>query len=341
MKARRWLLGLGVALAVIASILLTSWATPALYFDFPFPRLGLVLAAFYLLTMFSGLFLSRRRYRYLVMPAGFIIVVAWWLSLQPSNAREWQDDVSRTAWADVKGDQITIYNVRNCDYRAEFDYVCAWETRNYDLAKLRGLDIAITYWGSPWIAHPIASFDFGGQGHLPISIETRKVMGQGYSAVRGFFRQYELIYIVSDERDVIRLRTNYRTGEEVYLFRTTASPEVARGILLDYLQRINRIHNTPEWYNALTNNCTTNIAVAAAGGEGRPVSRDWRILLNGRSDEMLYENHQLVTDGLSLPELKERAHINAAARLAGKDPAFSIRIRENRTGFSAETIGAY
>jgi hypothetical protein len=315
----------------------TLWATAALYFDLPSAALRKPVAAIYLLGIsWRVLFFRDRRIAFLVALAGFGLVLAWWLSLKPPAARDWQADVAQAPWAEISGDQVTIHNVRNCDYRAEFDYECKWETRTFNLSKLNGLDIALTYWGSPWIAHPIVSFDFGDQGHVPISIETRKVVGQGYSAILGFFRQYTLIYIVSDERDVIRLRTNYRTGEEVYLFRTVANPAQARGLFLQYLDHINRLHTTPEWYNALTNNCTTNIAVAEAASIGGRPRWDWRILLNGRADEMMYERHQFVTDGLSLADLKERAHINTAARLADKDPQFSARIREGRPGFSGQ-----
>ncbi|HEX8817608.1 MAG TPA: DUF4105 domain-containing protein [Terriglobales bacterium] len=333
MKNPRWLRTLGVVAAVVIGIVLTLWATAALYFDLPWPWMRAPVAALYFLTMFSGLLLSRRQFRFLVMPVGFIVVLFWWLAIPPSNNRDWQKDVDHTAWADVDGDRVTVHNLRNCDYRAEFDYTCQWETRTYDLSKLSGFDLAITYWGSPWIAHPIATFDFGDEGYLPISIETRKVVGQGYSAIRGFFRQYELIYLVSDERDVIRLRTNFRTAEEVYLFHTTATPQRAREIFLDYLQRVNHIHDQPQWYNALTNNCTTNIALAAAESEHKPVNRDWRILLNGKGDQMLYENHQIVTDGLPLAELREKAHINSAARAADNHPDFSQEIRAGRPGF--------
>jgi hypothetical protein len=178
------------------------------------------------------------------------------------------------------------------------------------------------------------SFDFGNQGHVAMSIETRDVVGQTYSANRGFFRQYALTYTVGDERDLIRLRTNYRKDEEVYLFRTTVDPPLARKIFLEYLQRVNDLHQRPEWYNALTNNCTTNIAVSIAEARDVRVRHDWRILLNGKMDEMLYEHNSLVTDGRTLPALKEQARINAAANAADKSLDFSQLIREGRIGFA-------
>jgi Domain of unknown function (DUF4105) len=171
---------------------------------------------------------------------------------------------------------------------------------------------------------------------VPMSIETRDVVGQSYSAIRGFYRQYALTYIISDERDLIRLRTNFRHNpdEEVYLFRTTAKPEVARRIFLDYLQRANELHTQPEWYNALTNNCTTNIDVSASEARGQKTVMDWRVLLNGKMDELMYERGGLVTGGLPLPALKEQAHINAAAHKADDSPEFSQLIRVGRVGFT-------
>jgi len=336
MDGRKWLRRIGVSVVGVLVFGLTLWATAALYFDLPFTPLRKPVAVGYMAGLSSALFFYRDRRGFLITVIGFVVVLVWWLSLTPSHTRNWQADVAEIPWAEVDGDRVTIHNVRNCDYRAEFEYTCHWETRTFNLSKLNGLDIALTYWGSPWIAHPIVSFDFGNEGHVPISIETCKVVGQGYSAILGFFRQYELIYIVSDERDVIRLRTNYRTGEEVYLFRTVATPQQARGLFLQYLDQINRLHNTPEWYNALTNNCTTNIAVAAAASQGERTRWDWRILLNGHSDQMMFDRHQLVTDGLPLADLKERVHINTVARLADKDPEFSARIREGRPGFSGQ-----
>jgi hypothetical protein len=323
------------ALAIAAAFILTVWAAAALYFDLPFPALRAPAAVLYFFAVLAALILLRRsRAGLLVAFTAFAAVCLWWLSLKPSNDRDWQPDNAKTAHADINGDHVTLYDVRNCDYRTEQDYTCQWETRSYDLQNLRGTDVFITWWGSPWIAHPIVSFDFGDQGHIAMSIETRDVVGQGYSAIRGFFRQYALTYIAADERDVVRLRTNYRQHEEVYLFRTTLEPPLARKLFLEYLDRANSLHARPEWYNALTNNCTTNIAVSAADARHVRVRHDWRILLNGKMDELLYENGSLVTGGLSEPALKQQAHINPAAQAAGDSPGFSALVRQGKVGFT-------
>jgi len=329
------------ALAFIVALLLTLWAAAAIYFDSAFTGLRAVAAVAYLLLVIAALIFFRRSYAgILIAFAAFALVSLWWLSIRPSQNRDWQPDDAETAWSETHGDEVTIHNVRNCDYRTEKDYTCQWETRTYNLSNLHGADIFITWWGPTLIAHPIVSFDFGDQGHVPMSIETRDVVGQSYSAIRGFFRQYALIYIVSDERDVIRLRTNYRKDEEVHIFRTTASPALAREVFQEYLYRINQLHSRPEWYNALTNNCTTNIAIAAAEAQGKPVRFDWRILLNGKMDELMYDHDSLVTGGLSLPALKAQAHINDAAQAAGDSPEFSRLIRQSRTGFTTQSLTA-
>lgn len=258
----------------------------------------------------------------------------YWFGVQPSNHRDWQKDVSRTAWAEIEGDRVSIHNLRHCRYRTEGDYDAIWEDRTLDLRRLKALDIFITYWGSPHIAHPILSFVFDDGGHVAFSIETRKEAGEEYSSLKGFLRTYELIYVAADERDVIRLRTTYRKGEDVYLYRSTVPPRRARLILLDYLARMNRMHQQPEWYNALTSNCTTNIRVHALhAAEGAPPPWDWRILANGHGDELMYERGQLAGK-LPFDALRKQALINPAALAAGDSPEFSRLIRLGRAGFA-------
>jgi hypothetical protein len=209
------------------------------------------------------------------------------------------------------------------------DYEERWEERRYDLSKLRGVDLFLSYWGSPWIAHTIMSWEFEGAPPLAISIETRKEQGEAYSAVLGFFRQFELYYVVADERDLVGLRTHHR-GEDVYLYRLRAPVEVARAVLLDYLEEINRLAEKPRWYNAATHNCTTGIRhhihhVTA----GNPWN--WRILVNGRLDELGYRRGTIDTS-LPFAELRARSNVVARARAGGLDADFSARIREGLPG---------
>ena len=336
-----WLRRIVFTVALTVAVVLTIWTAAALFYDSPFPALRAPAAITYLIVIVAALLLLRRNHLGLLAAyAGFVLVALWWFTLKPSNNRTWQPDDAQTAWADINGDEVTIHNVRNCDYVTEKNYTCKWETRTYNLSNLRGADIFITWWGPTLIAHPIVSFDFGEQGHVPMSIETRDEVGQSYSAIRGFYRQYTLIYIVSDERDVVRLRTNFRKDEEVYIFRTTVKPPLVQKVFLDYIQRVNELHAHPEWYNALTNNCTTNIDVSASQAQGKRTVWDWRVLLNGKMDEMMYEHGRLVTGGLSLPALKAQAHINAAGLAADDSPEWSKLIRLGRVGFSQQAGSA-
>ena len=265
-----------------------------------------------------------------VWSIGYLAIIAWWAMIQPSNDRDWQPDVVKLAWGEVRGDRLTFHNVRDFDYRSETDFTPRYEDRVYDLAKLRGLDVFMSYWGSPVIAHTIMSWEFEDAPPLAISIETRKSKGQEYSAVKGFFRHYEIIYVAADERDVVRLRTNYR-GEDVYLYRLKATPKEARALLMEYVASMNALVDKPEFYNALVDNCTTAIRQHVKHADedaGRsPPPLDWRLLANGYGDRMLYERGRIDTR-LTFIELRAKSHINARAKALDHDSTFSQGIRE-------------
>jgi hypothetical protein len=316
---------IGWTFAWLAAFVCATWAFGALYFDFP--TAGTLAVILFVIILLAAMVFVRRKLRKLAIVFGASTLVAlWWLTLKPSNDRAWQPDVAQTAWAEINGDDVTVHNVRNCDYRSETDFTTHWETRTVRLSQITGMDLAIMYWGSPWMAHPIVSFRFADALPLCFSIETRKTIGQQYSAVRGLYRQYTLIYVVADERDSIRVRSNYRHGEDVYLYRTMASPAQARVRFLEYINTVNVLHEHPRWYNAITTNCTTSIRTQ------RPTSQrvpwDWRMLANGKADEMLYQRHLIATGGLPFGELKQRSLINQRARAVDKDPDFSRWIRD-------------
>jgi len=316
---------IGWTFAWSAALVCAIWAFGALYFDFPTAR-TLAAILFAIILLVAIVFIRGRLLKLLAVFGAFAVVALWWLTLKPSNDRPWQPDVAETAWAEINGDDVTFHNVRNCDYRTDTDFTTQWETRTVRLSQITGMDIYIMYWGSPWMAHPIVSFRFADALPLCFSIETRKTMGQEYSALGGLYRQYTLIYIVADERDSIRVRSKYRHGEDVYLYRTLASPEQARARFLEYVNATNTLHDHPRWYNALTGNCTTNIRTQRS--VDRRASWDWRMLVNGKSDELLYERHLIATGGLPFSELKRQSQINKRASDADQDPDFSRLIRE-------------
>ena len=311
-------------LACVTVILCGAWVFGAIFFDFPAAG-PLAAIVFVLVLLGPVLFVRGQLLKLAIVFGAFAIVVLWWFTLKPSNDRHWQPDVAQTAWAQIDGDDVTIHNVRNCDYRSETDFTPHWETRTVRLSQITGMDVAINYWGSPWISHPIVSFLFADALPLCFSIETRKTVGQDYSALRGLYRQYTLIYIVADERDSIRVRSNYR-HEEIYLYHTLASPTQARERFLEYIKAMNELHDQARWYNEVTANCTTSIRTQRSANER--ARWDWRMLLNGKVDELLYERHAIATGGLPFVELKQRSLINKRAIAADQDPDFSRLIRE-------------
>ena len=316
----------------IPGSILFLWSFGALWFDaFPAAAWGFLLATL-------GAVILRGIHRAWPVPlVGFAIVLTWWLSLRPSNNRHWQEDVSRTPWCERADNRLLFHDLRAYDYPRNKKAIPGWETLTYNLDELEGMDLAVNYWGSPWIAHPIIVFRFQNSPPLAFSIETRREQGEEYSAMAGLFRKYELIVIAGGERDLLRVRTGHRKGEDVYLYSLTVPPEKARKRLLEYVDLINSLRGTPRWYNALTANCTTAILSIR---KDVPLSADWRILLNGKMDRMFYELGYLKTDGLPFESLKARALVNPAAVEAHENPDFSEAIREGRPGFETHRPAA-
>src|SRR5438105_2148101 len=312
-------------LVLVIAIIAIAWAFGAVWFDAPFGNANKILAGLLAMASAFALLFVRPFWRKLgIVVVLFAGALTWWLTLSPTNDSDWQPDVAQKAWADIQGDEVTLHNVRNCDYRTDTDYTPHWETRTVRLSQITGIDLAIDYWGSPWIAHPIVSFQFADAPPLCFSIEVRKKLGQTYSTIGGLYRQYTLIYLVADERDVIRLRTNYR-NEDIYLYHTAAPPDRARERFLEYVHSLNALRAHPRWYNAVTANCTTSIRTQHPSKERVPW--DWRILLNGKADELLYEHGALLTGGLPFAELKQSSLIDQRAKRADMSPEFSQLIR--------------
>jgi Domain of unknown function (DUF4105) len=307
----------------------TLWGIGVLYFSPLLPEdwRPYAAAGYATLTILVFLFLPRRGRTAIGALAVFAILVILFFRIPASNDRDWQPEVAMTPYATINGDMVTIHNVRNFDYRTETDFTPRWETRTYDLKKLDGADIIAVYWAGKAIAHIMVSFDFGGKDHLAVSIETRKEKGESYSTLAGFFRQYELYYVVADERDVIRVRTTYRQPQEdVYIYRTRARLKNIRRIFLDYVKTMNELRVRPTYYNTLTTNCTTSIVFhTRMNPESPPMS--WKVLLSGYVPDYLHELGKIDTTK-PFAELEKLSHVNARAHAADKDPAFSQRIRE-------------
>jgi hypothetical protein len=272
-----------------------------------------------------------RRWRWLAIGAFSLSCAALlvlWTSLEPRADRDWQQSVAVLPYATIAGDYATLHNIRNFDYRSENDYTVSYYDKTFDMRKLQSVDIVTSYWMGPAIAHVFLSFGFADDDYLAVSVEVRKPKGREYSTLEGFFRQYEMIYVVADERDVIRLRTNYRDNppEDVYVYRAKTSADGARRLFLQYLERTNALRAHPEFYNTLMTNCTTSIWMNDHVNPGR-VPLNWKIFVSGYVPEYLYDQGRLEDDSLPFSELKSRSQINARARAADSAADFSRRIR--------------
>lgn len=312
---------------------LTIWAMEAIYFsNLPLKVLRCTASLLFpCITAIIFWWVCSFRRALLIYAILFSVILIWWWCIPPSNDRQWQPDVSILCHAEINGDDITIHNVRNFDYRSTNDYTPQYYDKTFSLSNLQTADLYIVFWGAKLIAHTMMSFGFGDQGYVCISIETRKEKGEAYSAIKGFFKQYELIYIVADERDLVRLRTNYRY-EDVYLYRLKADPQLVREVFLDYFKQINRLVQESEWYNALTHNCTTAIR-----GHTRPYTKkrplDWRLLANGYLDTLLYDR-KVVDTNIPFKELEKQVHINETAVQWDGHEDFSNYIREGLPGMA-------
>ena len=320
------------AFAWLVCSLLSCWGVLAIvYSNLPAGARLAGAAVFGAAALACAILPQKRRRKIAWFTPVFLGVLIWWLALPASNDREWEPDVAKLPYAEVYASSVTLHNIRNCDYRSEREYAVRHYDQTYDLGTLRSLDLFFVDWGLPNIAHTMLSFGFGGNKYVVFSIETRKKKGEEYSSVKGFFKQYELTYVVADEHDVVRLRTNYRKGEDVYLYRLTASPEFIRKVFLDYLGSVNRLKDRPQWYNALTANCTTDIWKHIA--PFYPGAKfDWRILASGHVDKMAYELGVL-DQALPFRELKERSLINERGVAAGSGRTYSAAIRRGLPGF--------
>jgi hypothetical protein len=320
----RWLIA---GLKLLFQIVVIMWTTLAIYYsNLPWPQLRLGLAAAFAAFAIWGFWLSRQRRMPAVAFALVLGVVAWWLAIAPSPDRNWRREVAVLPRATVEGDHVRLTGVRNFDYRSRDDFTEHYEQREIDLSHLTGLDFYVSYWSEGLVAHTFVSFDFDNAAPLSISIETRPEKGRGFEPIASMFKQFELIYVVGEERDIVGVRAIHR-GETVYLYHLNSSPDDVRRLLMIYLARINELAERPEFYNLFTNSCTINI-VRYANAAGRKGRFDIRHLFNGLIDGYLYASGRVDTT-LPLDELRRRSLINGAAEAAGgaPEPDFSRLIR--------------
>ena len=315
------------------------WGGFALWFRSPggqaLKTLSVLLWTGFSFTLMIALWQGRAAAGFLTFAAVFGALLIWWQRIAPSNDRVWADDVAQMTTGTVEGNRVTLRNVRNFDWRSNTDYTQRWETRSYRLDGLNSVDMIMSYWTGPAIAHMLISFGFDGGEHVVLSVEIRRERIESFSEIGGFFKEFELSIIAADERDVIRVRTNVRS-EDTYLYRLRMPVSAIRSLFLGYIDQANALTRTPRFYNTITVNCTTLVYQMMQGIVGYlPLS--YRLLFSGYLPEYVYRVGGL-DQRYSLEELRARGRISERAKQADRSDGFSAEIRRGIPDLSAADL---
>lgn len=311
------------------------WGGFALYYQLPLGMPWLTVAL--LLWAIAAIYALLQVWRSSTLRGGLIYAILhaalllWWHSLTPSNQQQWEDDVAEMTSGRVEGDQVTLYNVRNFDWHSETEYTPRWETRHYDLSQLQSVDMLTSHWGMDAIAHVLVSFGFADEQFVTFSVEIRKKKGQQFSEIAGFFKQYELSILATDERDAIAVRPNVR-GEDTFLYRIDMPEHIRRQLFLAYIEHANQLIEQPRFYNTVTANCTTIVfAMMQHISGGLPL--DPRLLLTGYLPSYVQEMDGL-TDGFDVSQLREAGRITERSKQAYNAENYSKIIRQGVPGWT-------
>ena len=292
----------------------TTWTVLAIWFQSHLSqtfRLGIMIAVACIFFAYAATWFLYRQNTYAMWSANIIfvgmcaIVLAWWGTMKPSLNRDWAADVEHTVTADVQGGTITFRNVRDFTWNADNSFVSNWKSETYDLNELNSVDVLLSYWTHPAIAHTLISFGFSDGRHLVFSAEIRKKQGQEFSSVGGFFRSFELAMIAAEESDIVYLRTNVRK-ERVYRYAIDVERDLMQAMLLQYVEKANDLAKNPAFYNTMTSNCTTVVFDLVRLLEPQ-FPFDYRVLLSGYLPELLYDNDLLENTELPFSEIHRKA----------------------------------
>ncbi len=319
----------GRVIALIVLALAMLWSSLALWFHLPLEAGGRYAVILAVCIIGAGSMLSiagqtKFRFHY-VFAAGFAILLIWWATIEPPRDLEWAPDVARQTTGTIEGDRLVLQNVRAFDWQTDQVAEEHWVEREYDLSTVETLDLFLSYWAGPEMAHFILSFGFEDGRHLAWSVEVRRAKDGLYSPIADAFKANPLVILAAEETDVVGLRTNKR-GEDVYLYRLNTKPDTIRRLLEQYVKDANALAMEPKWYNSITTNCTTDV-FRMFEAMGLSITFDWRILVNGYLPEFAYEQGTLNT-AYTLEELRAAGRIGERARAAGLEPGFSAAIRD-------------
>ncbi len=324
---------IAITVLIVLLALLTVWGALALWFRLPLPDLARMAAAggfgLFGLAVIWAQFGSGRVGALVVYALAFAGLLVWWSTIRPPATGDWAPEVARQVTGSIDGDILTLTDLRAFDWRGPDDFTESWQTRKFDLSQIETVDMLLSYWGNPDMAHFMLSFGFADGDYLAWSIEVRRQKGGGFSPIADFFKSNALVVVAAEEQDVVGLRTNIR-GEDVQIFRLDVPPAEARRLIEDYVADANALAERPAFFNSITTNCTTAVfRMMRAGGDGIPF--DWRMIVNGYLPDLAYERGALVA-GVPLSELRARGKIDLRAQEQGLNDGYSQAIREGVPG---------
>lgn len=311
---------------LLLAVLLVGWTSMAIHFQFRAPAVYLAYALLAVAAFGVFWLCWQRRWQlgWLAMAALLAVVAIWWNTIQPREDRDWRPEVAYNVTYTEKDGLITLDHVRNFDWTTEEDFVERWESRTVNPDDISSVDVILSIWDSPDIAHTLISFGFGDGQHVVFSTEIRKEKGEDFSSVGGFFKQFELVLVAADERDIVRLRTDVR-GEQVSLYPLDLKPELRKELFLSFLKLGNELAAKPAWYNTITANCTT-VPYHIVRRLTDNVVPDVRVLLSGRLPSYLHELGVLRPD-MPLDAIVARAHVAPLGLAIADGVAFSRKVR--------------
>ena len=316
------------AIWLIFAFFMLVWSLFAFFYQLPFNMAGFVLVAvlwlvvgiYALILEFKAPWKSR-----ILLALMFIGVITWWSTIRPTLHRDWAPELARSVEATfdpINPDIVHLQNIRNFEWIAPYEGKENWENGTYNVDDLVGLDVYLSYWMGPYIAHTLVGFTFKDGRHLVFSAEIRRTKEQSFSAIGGFFKEFELIMIAAPEEDIIKLRTDIR-HENVYRYPINVGKEKIKNLFLNYLETADKLAHQARFYNTVTANCTTVVFdMARILDPGIPL--DWRILFSGQLPSYLYDL-KVVNTEKSLKELVDEAHIKP--QINGRRDQYSVDIR--------------
>ncbi|MCP4177314.1 MAG: DUF4105 domain-containing protein [bacterium] len=301
-----------ISIAYVLLILIYVWCIPAVYF------MSMRAEGFYLILTFGFavllpfLFfcLYKKKYKIYILYGLCLIVIIFFTHMIPFDNKNWIDSVAVMPSVSFDKNLVSVRNIRNFDYETEFIYKIDYYNKTFDINSIKSVDYILSYWDDNiYIAHTLLRFGFDNGSHICVSVETRLEKGEPQSGLRGLYNQYELIYILADESDILMLRTNYRK-EKVYVFPFKGTKEDMERLFWAVMKKVQHLEHKPEFYNTLKENCLTSLTNELRKIKDRKILFDYRYILNGQSDKLGYERGLFTTNEMNFKEFKKKHYIN-------------------------------